>query len=289
MLNSLLEICNYMHYFGSLLTPKNMLYRYHFPGFLLLCTTLWSCGDDDTNNFSLPASTISLATAAGTSAEGAGIQRVVVRLDQPQAGKTVINFQVDGSATIGASRYHATDVKLLTESPLMIKAGETEAFIEFQALEDQLFEPVTEDLQITLNGVLKGNAVLASQSTYRHLIEENDYELTLSWEAADSVELILLVDQPNSVYLVSKQQSSAEQLLLTDVAPLSDYRLQVWYYQGKEDVRYTLTYRAVDADEALLIQGTFSHDEASNDFDATSGRGLHRFQLTQTDRGLVIR
>ena len=266
-----------------------MLYRYQIIGITFLCAALCSCSDDDTNDFSLPRSTVSLATAHGQSAEGADVQRVAVRLDRPQAGETVVNFRVEGSATVGASQYHPTDVELLTEAPLIIPAGETEAFIEFQPLEDQLFEPTTEDLQITLNGVLKGNAVVAPQSTYRHVVEENDYELTLTWEAEDAVELVLLVEQSNNAYVVSQPQSSAEQLLLADVIPQSDYRLQVWYYRGQADVRYTLTYRAVDTDAEVLMQGTFSQDEASENFDTQARSALHHFQLTQAGRGLVLR
>lgn len=266
-----------------------MLKSYQIVGSVLFCSTLWSCGDDDTNNFSLPPSTIFLASSSGKSAEGADVQRVAVRLNEPQEGATVINFLVEGSAVVGPSRYAATDVSLLSESPLVIEAGETEAFIEFQALEDQLFEPEAEDFNITLTGVLKGNATLASQTTYHHVIEENDYELTLSWEASDSVELILLVEQPNSVYVVSKQQSRTEKLLLTDVAPQSDYQLRVWYYKGQEDVPYTLTYRAVGTGDEVLIHGAFSHLEASNDFDAATGAALHSFRLTQAGPGLVIR
>lgn len=255
----------------------------------LLCCTLWSCGDDDTNNFSLPPSTVSFASPSGKSAEGADVQRVAVRLNQPQEGATVINFLVEGSAVVGPSRYQVADVAMLTESPLVIEAGETEAFIEFQALEDQLFEPDAEDLTLTLTGVLKGNALLASQTIYRHLVEENDYELTLSWEASDSVELILLVDQPNSVSVASAQQSRAEKLLLTDVIPQRDYQLRVWYYKGQEDVPYTLTYRAVGTGDEVLMHGIFSRDEASADFDATTGAALHNFRLSQAGSGLIIR
>ncbi len=266
-----------------------MRYPRQIIGSVLLFGTLWSCGDDDTNNFSLPQSTVSFVNPSGHSAEGAEVQRVAVRLDQPQEGATVINFTVAGSAVVGSSRYSTTDVAVLTESPLLIAAGETEAFIEFQALEDQLFEPIAEDLTLTLTGVIKGNAALAAQATYHHTVEENDYELTLSWEASDSVELVLLVEQPNSVYVVSDQQSRTEKLLLTDVIPQSDYQLRVWYYKGQEDVAYTLTYRAVGTENEVLMQGAFSRNEASKDFNATTGAALHNFRLTQAGPGLIIR
>ncbi len=266
-----------------------MAYLRQITGSFLLCSTLWSCGDDDTNNFSLPPSTVSFASPSGKGAEGADIQRVAVRLNQPQEGATVVNFLVEGSAVVGPSRYQNADVAMLTESPLVIEAGETEVFIEFQVLEDQLFEPEPEDLTVTLTGVLKGNATLTSLTTYHHRLEENDYELTLSWDASDSVELILLVDQPNSVSVTSAQQSRAEKLLLTDVIPQRDYQLRVWYYKGQEDVPYTLTYRAVGTGDEVLMHGTFSHDEASADFDATTGAALQNFRLSQVGSGLIIR
>ena len=248
-----------------------------------------ACGDDDTNNFSLPQSTVSFVSSTGTSSEGSDVQRVAVRLSEPQEGATVITFAVEGSAAIGLSRYHATDVTLLTESPLVVEAGETEGFIEFQTLEDQRFESETEAFNITLTGVLKGNAALASQTTYHHIVEENDYELTLSWEASDSVELILLVEQPNSVYVVSDQQSRSEKLLLTDVIPQRNYRLQVWYYKGREAVPYTLTYQAVGSQEKVLIHGTFSPDAASDDLSISTGAALQGFQLTRAGQELSIR
>lgn len=254
----------------------------------MFCSTLWSCGDDDTNNFSLPQSTVSFVNPSGNSAEGADVQRVAIRLDQPQEGATVINFTTAGSAVIGSSQYNATDVALLTESPLLIEAGETEAFIEFRVVEDQTFEPDPENLTFTLTGVLKGNATLASQATYHHVVEENDYELTLSWEATDSVELVLLVEQPNSVYVTSDQRSRAERLLLTDVSPQGNYQLRVWYYKGQEEVPYKITYRAVGIGEEVLIQGVFSQNESSKDFDASSSAALHQFKLRQSGAGLIV-
>ena len=267
----------------------SMLYPRQIIGSVLLCSTLWSCGDDDTNNFSLPQSTIAFVSPSGNCAEGADVQRVAVRLNQPQEGVTVVSFQVAGSAVIGSSRYNTSDVTLLTESPLLIEAGETETFIEFRVLEDQIFEPDPEDLTFTLTGVLKGNAALAPQAIYHHVVEENDYELTLSWEATDAVELILLVEQPNSVYVLSDQQSRAERLLLTDVSPQSDYQLRVWYYQGQEDVPYKITYRAVGTGEEVLIHGDFSQNESSKDLGANRGAALHQFKLRQSGPGLIVR
>ena len=265
----------------------------------LLCSALWSCGDDDTNNFSLPSSHITLDKTSGSSAEGSGEQRLAVRLDKPQEGKTIVNFQVEGSATVGISSYSKTDVRLLTESPLVIEAGETEAFITFELVEDEDFEPVTEQFTITLNSVLEGNAQLSTQKTaYTHVLQENDYELTLSWEAkttdsekvaSDQVDLDLSVEQSNSVYIVSDSKEGVEKLLLTNVSRQSDYRINVWYYQGSADISYTLTYRAADAEEQVLANGTFANGQASDEFDLSPGSAIQNFRLVAAECGLKIR
>ncbi len=104
-------------------------------GATLLCTTLLSCGDDDNNNFLLPRSTVTLNKTSDSSSEGYGEQQLLVRLDKPQEGRTVISFQVEGNATVGASAYSHTDVELLTASPLVVEAGETQAFIKYKLVE----------------------------------------------------------------------------------------------------------------------------------------------------------
>ena len=275
-----------------------MDYKKQLVGATLLCTTLWSCGDDDTNNFSLPSSTVTLDKTSGNSSEGDGEQQLIVRLDKPQEGSTIINFQAEGSATIGISSYSHTDVELLTASPLVIEAGETEAFIKYRLIEDEVFEPITEQFSIILNSIVGGNAQLdAKRATYTHILEENDYELTLTWEAQavdaakaspDTVDLDLSVELPNSVYLYSNSQEGFEQLLLANISPPNSYQVNVWYYQGEADISYRLTYRSADAEERLLASGSFAHNEAGKEFDVTQGASVQNFRLAAVTHGLSI-
>lgn len=274
-----------------------MTYGKQLLGATLLCATLGACSEDDTNDYSQPNSAVGLTQSVGSSREGSGLQQVAVRLDAPQAGKTFVSFRLSGNATVGTSAYTHPDVQLLTESPVVIEAGETEAIIRFDVREDSLFEAVSEQFTITLGGVLKGNAQLdARQTTYTHTIEENDYELTLSWES-DSPEagkttpsvadLDLIVEHPNNVYLFSNSKEGREKLLLTDVAERDHYRVNVWYYRGQADVRYTLTYRAADLPEKVLTSGVFAHDQASEEFDAQNS-AVRTFRLVPDGKLLNV-
>lgn len=275
-----------------------MDYKKQLVGATLLCTIVWSCGDDDTNNFSLPSSTVRLDKTSGNSSEGDGEQHLIVRLDKPQEGSTIINFQAQGSATIGISSNSHMDVELLTESPMVIKAGETEDTIKYRLIEDEVFEPVTEQFSIILSSIVTGNAQLdAKRTTYTHVLEENDYELTLTWEAqavdsaealSDTVDLDLSVELPNSVYLYSNSQEGFEQLLLANISPPDSYRVNVWYYQGNANISYRLTYRSADAEERLLASGSFAHDEAGKEFDLTKGASVQNFRLAPVTHGLSI-
>ncbi len=123
--------------------------------------------------------------------------------------------------------------------------------------------PLPSNSQIVLNSIVQGNAQLdAPHATYTHVLVENDYELTLTWEAkiadsvkklSDAVDLDLSVEMPNSVYLFSDSQEGFEQLLLTNVSRPNRYRVNVWYYEGEADINYRLTYRSV------RCRRTFTH------------------------------
>lgn len=258
---------------------------------LLAGLLLASCQEDeDTNNYGLPTSLIKFSATEASSIEGSGLQQVRVSLDKPQEGSTLVNFSVNGNFTL-ANGAQFGDVRLITESPLLIPAGETEAFINFEILEDFDFESDPEVVTISLNSVLEGNAQLstnANERIYQHNILENEYELSLEWDQATDSNIELVVELPNNELLVSNNSEGFEKVVIGNVDPNATYLVSVWYYQGQDPVNYQLTYHRSGSDELLLQEGKFKENEASQELSLTTGDGTHLYKLVRAGTDLVL-
>ncbi|MGB3586119.1 MAG: hypothetical protein WBA23_06245 [Tunicatimonas sp.] len=254
-------------------------------------STLFSCQDDvDTNNFGLPASVAKFSITEASSLEGSGFQQVRVYLDKPQEGNTLINFVVNGNITF-ADNNQRGDVRLLTESPLLISPGETEAFIDFELLEDFDFESEPESISITLTDILEGNAQLSSianERIYQHRIEENEYELNLRWDQSISANIDLVVELPNNGVLISDNTNGLEKVVIGNVDQNTSYLVSVWYLEGSEPVDYEIAYQRAGSEIQVLQQGQFQEDEASKEFSLTSGEGTHQYKLLRSSTELVL-
>ena len=258
---------------------------------LFTCYWLFSCQDEvDTNNFGLPTSVVKFSTTEATSLEGSGFQQVKVYLDQPQEGNTLISFSLNGNVSF-ANNNQRGDIRLLTESPLLIPPGETEASIEFELLEDFDFESDSEALAITLTDIIEGNAQLSSigsERTYHHRIEENEYELNLLWDQNTSADVNLVVEHPNNGVIISNNADGQEKVVIGNVDQNTSYLVTVWYLEGSDPVNYDIAYQRAGENPRVLQQGQFSADEATEEFSLTSGSGTHQYKLLRTDTELVL-
>ncbi|WKN43238.1 hypothetical protein [Tunicatimonas pelagia] len=257
----------------------------------LVCGALLSCQDDvDTNNFGLPASVVQFSITEASSLEGSGFQQVRVYLDEPQEGNTLVSFSVSGNVTF-ATNTQRGDVRLLTESPLLIPPGETEAFIDFELLEDFDFESEPEALSITLTGILEGNALLsttASERIYQHRVEENEYELNLRWDQQTSSDMDLVVELPNSRVLISDNTNGFEQVVIGNVDQNTSYLVSVWYLEGSEPINYEVSYQKAGSEVQILQQGQFEEDEANEEFSLANGNGTHQYKLLRSNAELTL-
>ncbi|MEQ9440551.1 MAG: hypothetical protein RIG62_15975 [Cyclobacteriaceae bacterium] len=260
---------------------------------IIICLFLFSCQDDeDTNNFGLPASLVRFSATEASSVEGSGFQQVRVSLDHPQEGKTLVNFAVEGNFAL-ADAQQSGDVRFITPSPLVIEAGETEAFIEFELLEDLEFEVEPETITFTLNDILEGNArlsTIASERIYRHTIQENEYELSLEWDqseaASSNVELV--VELPNNALLISDSPEGFEKVILNNVDENASYLVTVWYYQGEAPVNYELFYRKAGSKALFLKEGSFQTGEANREFSLTNGDGTRHYKMIRSGTDLLL-
>nr|WKN36328.1 hypothetical protein K4G66_28615 [Tunicatimonas sp. TK19036] len=265
--------------------------------FILLSSLLIiSCQEDeDTNNFGLPASLVQFSASEATSKEGSGHQEVKIYLDRPQEGKTLVDFSVGGNITPSTSSVKG-DVKVITASPLIIEAGETEGIIEFEILEDKEFEAEPESISITLNSIITGNAQLSSsisERNYRHHIQENEYELALQWDQTDESpsNVDLVVELPNNAVQISENIDGSEKLVLNNVRENDSYLVTVWYYEGESSIDYDVLFRKAGSKSILLQEGSFQTGEANREFSLTNGQGTRHYKMvcSGTDLQLVAR
>ncbi len=258
---------------------------------LLLGGILFSCQEDvDTNNFGLPTSVAKFSVTEASSREGSGNQQVRVYLDKSQEGNTLIDFSVGGNITL-ASNLQSGDVRLLTESPLLIPAGETEAFIEFDLLEDTDFESEAEILSISLTSIVEGNARISTvdaERIYQHHIDENEYELRLKWDQNSSSNMDLVVELPNNQVLLSENTNEVERVVMSNVDQNTPYLVSVWYSEGSVAVDYEILYQKAGSESELLQTGQFAANEANEEFSLTSGNGTHQYKLTRLDTELML-
>jgi hypothetical protein len=264
---------------------KNSLYL------LLASVVLVSCQDDeDTNNFSLPASSVQFSATEATSVEGSGLQQVRVFLDRPQEGSTLINFSVSGNVSF-TSTTQTGDVRVITESPLVIPAGETEAFINFELLEDFEFESEPEKVVLTLTEILEGNVQLStipSERIFEQHVIENEYELNLQWDQLTSSNIDLVVELPDNRLLVSDNTEGFEKIVIGNLDQNTPYLVTVWYYQGNTPVNYSLSYQQAGDGLLKLQENAFSENDANPEFSPYSGNGVHQYKLIRTGSELVL-
>ncbi len=264
---------------------KNSVYA------LLASVVLASCQDDeDTNNFSLPVSSVQFSTTEATSVEGSGLQQVRVFLDRPQEGSTLINFSVSGNVSF-TSPTQSGDVRVITESPLVIPAGETEAFINFELLEDFEFESEPEKVTLTLTEILEGNAQLStipSERIFEQHVLENEYELNLQWDESSASNIDLVVELPDNRLLVSDNTEGFEKVVIGNLDQNVPYLVTVWYYQGDASVNYSLSYQRAGEDLLKLQESAFNEDEANSEFSPYSGNGTHQYKLKRTGSDLIL-
>lgn len=223
-------------------------------------------------------STISFVTLQDISNEGDGLVKILINMDKPQNTETVVHFKVNGNATLAAPGTDYPDYELLSESPVVIKKGETSTAIEVRIIEDRNFEQQLENIIFSLDGILSGNAVLSTdyrKLTHVHEIEENDYMLFLEWESEEVSDLNMFIEMPNKSLLSADSESGFEEVTIANVKDQERYYVDIWFNSGNTPVSYQLkSLNAGEKEKKILVNGNFSSEQVSK----ISERGTESFQ-----------
>ncbi|WPP51290.1 Calx-beta domain-containing protein [Catalinimonas niigatensis] len=237
-------------------------------------------------------SIVSFALAQDASKEGDGIVKVLINLDKAQNTETVIHFKVDGNATAFSSIPTQADYELLSDSPLVIKKGETSTAIEIKLIEDHDFEQQFENLILSLDGILEGNAILSSdfrKLTHVHEIEENDYLLFLEWESEQEVDLNMFIEMPNKSLLSANSERGFEEITMINVKDQEQYFVDIWYNSGESQVSYQLkSLNAGEKEKKILVDGIFSTDLTSKNSSSIPDQSYQDFLMIKKGRELIV-
>ncbi|MEK6478750.1 Calx-beta domain-containing protein [Catalinimonas sp. 4WD22] len=240
--------------------------KYRFVRFfcigLYLLLFLPACQEEDVATGE--PSQVSFQQSAGYSNENDGIIKIPIQLDMPQNAETLVHFSLGGNAILANLNVQNPDFELLTESPLTIKKGESIAFVEIKILDDSQFEQDYENINLQLERIVSGNAVLSNdvnQLTYNHEIVENDYKLYLEWDAAQTVDLNMFIELPNKELISANNTSGFEEVTVINVKDQEQYFVDIWY-QGEETlVSFELKgLNAGETEKKLLLNGSFNSD-----------------------------
>jgi len=229
----------------------------------------WSCSSDEPVAVGEP-STISLETDKLVIDEGENTVMLNILLDKPQNVRTIVNFRLGGNATSNLASLHGADYEVITEPPVIIPAGEQVATIELRIIEDEIFEQKLENIILTLDAVLEGNAALSDNAkslTQSLDIQENDYRLFLEWRNPENeqVNMNLYVELPNKELLASEKTTGFEEVTIVNARENEQYYVDIWYQDGNTEADYLLKcLRAGETEKKVLVEGHFNSDNLRN-------------------------
>lgn len=258
---------------------------------MLYSIALSSCSSDEPVAVGEP-SVISFVPGASVLDEGSGTMQVNIQLDKPQNVRTVVNFRVEGNAVSNLSSLKNADYELITEPPLIIPAGEQQASIELRILEDEVFEQERENIILTMDAVLEGNATLSNNprnlsSTYE--IQENDYRLFLEWQNPEdeAVNMNLYVELPNKELLASENTEGFEELTIVNARENEQYYVDIWYQDGETEADYQLKcLKAGERNKTVLLRGKFNAVNSRNDRGEKAQELINNHLLVRAGRDL---
>ncbi len=237
-------------------------------------------------------SMLTFESSYAVSKESDGLLKVFLKLDQPQNTQTVVHFKVAGNAIKAYPGIKNADYELITESPLTIKKGETQAAIEIKLLEDQAFEQQLENIVLSIDGILEGNAVISDdlqQLIHVHDIEENDYQLYLEWESAQEADLNMFIEAPNKSLFSGNNLSGFEEITITNVKDQAQYFLDIWHQSGESPVSYQLKgLYAGEKEKKILTSGVFDSGHTNKKPGTSDGNEVQNFLLIKEGKSLKV-
>ncbi len=251
----------------------------------------WSCSSDEPVAVGEP-SLISLETDKLIVDEGENTVKLNILLDKPQNVRTIINFRLGGNATSTLASLHQADYEVITEPPVIIPAGEQVATVELHIIEDEIFEPELENITLTLDAVLEGNAALndnPASLTQTIDIQENDYRLFLEWHNPENeqVNMNLYVELPNRELLASEKTTGFEEVSIVNAQENEQYYVDIWYQNGETEVDYLLKcLRAGETEKKVLAEGHFSSDNSRNNSSDRFTELINNHLLVRSGRDL---
>lgn len=229
----------------------------------------WSCSSDEPVAVGEP-STISLETDKLVIDEGENTVKLNILLDKPQNVRTIVNFRLGGNATSTLASLPGADYEVITEPPVIIPAGEQVGTVELRIIEDEIFEQELENIILTLDAVLEGNAALSDNAkslTQTLDIQENDYRLFLEWQNPENeqVNMNLYVELPNKELLASEKTTGFEEVTIVNARENQQYYVDIWYQDGNREADYLLKcLRAGETEKKVLVEGLFNSDNLRN-------------------------
>lgn len=268
--------------------------KYHFVRFCCIGFSsllfLTACQEEDVATGE--PSQVSFQQNSGYSNENDGIVKIPIQLDMPQNAETLIHFTLGGNAIQANVNVSNPDFELLTESPLSIRKGESMAFIEIKILDDTQFEQDYENINLQLERIVSGNAVLsidANQLTYSHEIVENDYKLFLEWDATQTVDLNMFIELPNKGLISANNTSGFEEVTVINVKDQEQYFVDIWY-QGEESlVSFELkSLNAGEKEKKLLLNGSFNTDLNGKNTENKNETNYQNYLMIKEGQGLKI-
>lgn len=233
---------------------------------------LMACNDDSDSSGSNNSATFS--TSAETVSEGDGTITITVNTKNAVSEESLLYFDLSGTASLNG------DYTLVTESPITIPADSSYAEIEIALIDESIIEE-DETLVITLSASSSEIDLSESDESYTLTIEDNDeapdsgIQVDLTWgnEAGEDIDaynldlyILMNVEIDGSsvtdydYYSYSLNDSGFETAWLTEDADDGDYYIAVSYYDGTEDIAYTITVNGADYDMSE-IDGEFESDE----------------------------
>lgn len=234
-------------------------------------------------------SIVSFAQSNDISNEGESTIKILLTLDKPQNTETVVHFKVEGNATPGTTN---SDYELLSDSPLVFKKNETQVAIEIMLAEDKIFEQHLENIIISIDDVLEGNAILnpvRQKLIHIHEIEENDYQLFLEWESDQKADLNMFIELPNKNLLSANSSGGFEEITMTNVKDQERYYIDVWHNGGESQVSYQIkTLSAGEEDKKILVNSSFDPVHGSKSSDSSEESTYQNFLMIKEGRELKV-
>lgn len=182
--------------------------------------------------------------------DGATGRTIVVKiiLDRPLQQTAVIAYSIGGTATKNSTTEPVGDFEIVGNNEnITIQKGETEASITIKLYEDYDFEVEDEDedgffetIELTLESVVSGTAVISEENKYVLTVYEDDTVIFLDWDAGagttGDVDMDLIVWLDSELLGASDRPGNdPEGIALPAGFPNGTYGFGYTYYSGTSD------------------------------------------------------